>query len=206
MEQRIYHGNIDPDALADYLVGMFNQGYGSTVAQKVGQGNYLLVQIGLLSHSGRRIRHSIGVSIARTPDGVSVSTGQANWFDDPGLGGSLIGAMYWPPLLLFPLAQGINSYALYQDIWQAVDTYCAQAGAMQGNVTTAHAVYCHNCGVVNDEGEQVCRMCGAPLYTPQPPRYQPPPGDVVCPRCGQTVNAGNFCSNCSAPLRPTPAS
>ena len=89
MEQRIYHGNISPDALADYLVGMFNQGYDGTVAQKVGQGNQVLVQIGLLSHSGRRIRHSIGVSIYRTPDGVSVATGQANWFDDPGLGGSL---------------------------------------------------------------------------------------------------------------------
>ena len=102
MEQRMYHGNINPDALADYLVNMFNQGYGGTVAQKVGQGNQALVQLGLLSHSGRRIRHSIGVSIYKTPDGVSVSTGQANWFDDPGLGGSLIGALYWPPLLLFP--------------------------------------------------------------------------------------------------------
>ncbi len=207
MEQRIYHGNINPDALADYLVGMFNQGYGGTVAQKVGQGNQVLVQIGLLSHSGRRIRHSIGVSIYRTPDGVSVATGQANWFDDPGLGGSLIGALYWPPLLLFPLARGINSYALYQDLWQAVDTYCAQAGAMQGNVTTAHAVYCHNCGVVNNEGDHVCRMCGASLYAPQPPHYQPPPqGEVVCPLCGQTVSAGNFCNNCAAPLRPTQAS
>jgi Double zinc ribbon len=210
MEQRIYHGNISPDALADYLVGMFNQGYGGTVAQKVGQGNQVLVQIGLLSHSGRRIRHSIGVSVARTPDGISVATGQANWFDDPDLGGSLIGAMWWPPLLLFPLARGINSYALYQDIWQAVDTYCAQAGAMQGGVTTAHAVYCHNCGVVNDEGDQVCRMCGAPLYAPQqrpqPPHYQPPQAEVVCPRCGQTVSAGNFCNNCAAPLRPAPAS
>ncbi len=209
MEQRIYHGNISPDALADYLVGMFNQGYDGTVAQKVGQGNQVLVQIGLLSHSGRRIRHSIGVSIYRTPDGVSVATGQANWFDDPGLGGSLIGALYWPPLLLFPLARGINSYALYQDIWQAIDTYCAQVGAMQGNVTTAHAVYCHNCGVVNNEGDQVCRMCGTSLYVaqqkPQPPTYQPTQGDVVCPRCGQTVSAGNFCNNCAAPLRPTSA-
>ena len=128
---------------------MFNQGYGGTVAQKVGQGNQVLVQIGLLSHRGRCIRHSIGVSIYSTPDGVSVSTGQANWFDDPGLGGSLIGALYWPPLLLSPLARGIKSYGLYQDIWQAVDTYCAQVGAMQGAVTTALAVYCHNCGVVN---------------------------------------------------------
>ena len=52
MEQRLYHGNIDPDALADYLVNMFNQGYSGTAAQKVGQGNQFLVQIGLLSHSG----------------------------------------------------------------------------------------------------------------------------------------------------------
>ena len=208
----MYHGNINPDALADYLVNMFNQGYGGTAAQKVGQGNQVLVQIGLLSHSGRRIRHSIGVSIFRTSDTVNVSTGQANWFDDPGLGGSLIGALYWPPLLLFPLARGINNYALYQDIWQAIDTYCAQVGATQGTVTTAHAVYCHNCGVVNNEGDQVCRMCGALLYAPQPkqsqqaPYYEPPPsppGDVVCPRCGQTVSAGNFCNNCAAPLKPT---
>jgi RNA polymerase subunit RPABC4/transcription elongation factor Spt4 len=178
---------------------MFNQGYGGTVAQKVGQGNQVLVQIGLLSHSGRRIRDSIGVSIYSTPDGVSVSTGQANWFDDPGLGGSLIGALYWPPLLLFPFARGINSYGLYQDIWQAVDTYCTQVGAMPGTVTTAHAVYCHNCGVVNNEGDSVCRMCGSSLYAPQPtqqvPTYQPPPtppGEVVCPRCGQTVSTASF--------------
>jgi len=43
MEQRMYHGNINPDALADYLVNMFNQGYGGTAAQKVGQGNQVLI-------------------------------------------------------------------------------------------------------------------------------------------------------------------
>ena len=37
MEQRVYHGNISPDDLANYLVGMFNQGYSGTVAQKIGQ-------------------------------------------------------------------------------------------------------------------------------------------------------------------------
>src|SRR5437764_1065936 len=129
MEQRNYHGNIQPDDLANYLVDMFNQGYGGTVAQKIGQGDHVLVQIGLLSHSGRRIRQSIGLSIARTADGVSVASGQANWFEDPHLAGSLIGAAFWPPLLLFPFARGINAYGLYQDIWQAVDTFCSQAGA-----------------------------------------------------------------------------
>jgi len=43
MEQRMYHGNINPDALADYLVNMFNQGYDGTAAQKVGQGNQVLI-------------------------------------------------------------------------------------------------------------------------------------------------------------------
>jgi hypothetical protein len=54
MEERVYHGNIDPNALADYLVRSFNQDFSytgwygqrySTMAQKVGQGNQILVQI-----------------------------------------------------------------------------------------------------------------------------------------------------------------
>lgn len=214
MEQRFYHGNINPNALADYLVATFNQGYAGTVAQKVGQGDNLLVQIGRLSHSGRRIRHSIGVSIGRTPDGVNVSTGQSNWFDDPGMmGGTLIGAIFWPPLLLFPLARGIGNYTFYQDIWQAIDNYCMQAGATAGNTTYTHAVYCQNCGTANEDGAQNCHMCGAPL--PHAPQYQPsqapsshprsgpPPGMVVCPKCEATVSAGKYCSNCAAPLTET---
>jgi ribosomal protein L32 len=212
MEQRVYQGNISPDGLADYLVNSFNQGYaGDTVAQKVGQGDQVMVQIGRVSHSGR-IRHSIGLSIARVPDGISVSAGQSNWLDDPAIGGTLIGAIFWPPLLLFPLARGIRNYGLYQDIWQAVDTYCLQAGGRPGNVTATHAVYCQNCGSINEEGVQTCRMCGAPLpvWHPQQgqqqaPVYrppQPPAGQVVCPNCGQTVSAGKYCSNCAAPLPP----
>jgi Double zinc ribbon len=216
MEQRFYHGNIDPNGLADYLVsmfdqgsGMYNQGFsGMVTAQKVGQGDHLLVQIARVRHSGR-IRNAIGVSIARTADGASVSTGQSNWLDDGVIGGGLIGALFWPPLLLFPLARGIRNFAFYQDIWNAVDTYCTQAGATQGNVSTAHGVYCSHCGTVNEEGAEVCAVCGSPLYAGQPqqsqqqqtPQYQPPaPSPVVCPKCGHTVASANFCSNCAASL------
>jgi Double zinc ribbon len=209
MEQRFYHGNIDPNGLADYLVGMFNQGYSAmSVAQKVGQGDHLLVQIARVRHSGR-IRNAIGVSIARTADGISVSTGQSNWLDDGVIAGGLIGALFWPPLLLFPLARGIRNFAFYQDIWDAVDTYCTQAGATQGNVSTAHGVYCQHCGAVNEEGAEVCAVCRSPLYAGQPqqaPQYRSPAptattaNTVVCPSCGHTVAAANFCSNCAASL------
>ena len=76
MELRVYRGNANPNGLADFLVGTFNQGYGM-VAQKVGQGDQVLVQIGHMSHRGwRGIRNTIGVSIVRTPDGVNVGVGQ----------------------------------------------------------------------------------------------------------------------------------
>ncbi len=209
MEQRFYHGNIDPNGLADYLVGTFGQGmfdsYSSRMtAQKVGQGDHLLVQIARVRPSGR-IRNAIGVSIARTPDGISVSTGQSNWLDSSMIAGGIIGAIFWPPLLLFPLARGVRNFTFYQDIWNAIDNYCLQAGATQGSASTAHGVYCAHCGAVNEEGSEVCAVCGSPLYTgqqQQAPQYQPTgtAGTVVCPKCGHTVAAANFCSNCAASL------
>jgi len=225
MEQRIYYGNVSPNGLADYLVNTFNQGYGGTVAQKMGQGDNVFVQVGILSHSGRRMRGAIGLSIAKTHDGISITSGQSNWFDlnDPAFTGGIIAGFFFPPLWLFPLARGINNYRLYQDIWGAVDSYCLQAGAKPGGTTVAHGVYCQNCGAVNDENATECAMCGAPLRPSQAshaPQYRPPaasqyhpsspaqtqaapapgPGMVVCPNCGQTVSAGKYCSNCAAVL------
>lgn len=206
MERRTYHGNINPNGLADYLVNTFNQGYGSTVAQKMGQGDHLFVQIGKLSHSGRSVRVALGLSISKIADGVSLVTGQSNWLDvnDPAVAGGLIAGFFFPPLWLFPLARGISNYGLYQDMWRAVDSYCLQAEARQGSATTTHAVYCQHCGAMNDELAQVCAMCGTPLplaRQDQPQsQAQAAPGMVVCPHCGQTVSAGKFCSNCAASL------
>jgi hypothetical protein len=221
MEERVYQGNIDPNALADYLVSTFNQnfnyvGYGNrytTMAQKVGQGDHLLVQIARARAWSGRIRGSLGVSISRVPGGISVSSGQSNWLSDPGLAGTLIGAIFWPPLLIFPLIRGVSSFGFYQDVWNVIDTYCNQAGATLGSTTTMHGVYCNHCGAMNDEGVEICHNCDAPLHAPSaPPAYQPPPAPqpqsspatVTCPNCGQQVHDGKFCSNCAAPLHPTP--
>ncbi len=216
MEQRIYQGNVDPEGLADYLVQTFNQNYNytgwsgntlNTMAQKVGQGDHLLVQIAQARAWSGTIRTALGVSISRVPGGVSVSTGQTNWFD-AGMIGMLIGAVFFPPLVIFPLIRGIRTFTFYQDVWQAIDTYCAQAGATQTSATTAHGVYCYNCGAINDEGAERCHICGAPLSAPQPGRAQtqasqqgaPTPEMVTCPNCHERVVASKFCGNCGAPL------
>ena len=199
MEQRTYQGNVSAQGLAAYLVNTFNTG-AYTVAQQVGQGDHLLVQIGHGRHVGLRgVRHAIGVSIVRTPDGLTVGVGQSNWMNlsDPALGGTLIGAIFFPPLLVFPLLRGIRNLALYQDIWNAIDGYCLQAGATQGGTTVAHGIQCPRCGVMNHEEARYCTTCGAAL------QEQPAPVAaeyVTCSECHHRVSAGRYCSNCGAAL------
>jgi hypothetical protein len=205
MEQHVYHGNINPDGLADFLVNSFNNYMGRYAAQKIGQGDHILVQIGRMRYYGMS-RGAIGVSISRTNDGIIVSAGQSNYLSDAALVGNLMGAIFWPPMLLFPLARGIRNYGFYQDVWNAIDTYCTQAGATPGDVSTMHGVYCQNCGALNDEGVETCHMCSAPIATAvqrdQAPQYQSPApqGTVTCSNCGQTVAATKFCGNCGAHL------
>lgn len=201
MEQRTYRGNVDPEGLADYLVSTFDQGY-NTVAQKVGQGNQFLVQVGHGRYGGRNgIRHAIGVSIVRNGDDVNVAVGQSNWLDlaTPGLVGTLFASIWFPPLLIFPLLRGIRNFAIYGQIWDAVETYCTQRGATQAQTTVAHGVTCPHCGVLNHENAQFCSTCGTPLTPPQPAAT----AQAVCAECHQTVPIGRYCGNCGAALTPS---
>lgn len=232
MEQRIYRGNIDPNALADYLVGMFNgqpamyNAYPHSMAQKINQGERVFVQI---TRSGDWIGHehgALGVQILRVAGGVSVSVGQSDWLDldQTGLAGMLLGALFFPPLLLFPLISGLTRSTFVQDVWGAIDHYC-----MQTRPRAQHApqgFYCSYCGAFNHPAAACCHSCKAPFDSaPQPRAAQSsqeqapgePPGQkqpfasepvspalsesVVCPRCGATVAAARFCGNCAAPLR-----
>lgn len=215
MEQRLYQGTINPDALADYLVQTFNQNYAyygiynqryTTIAQKVGQGDHLLVQIARARTWSGKIRAALGVSISRVSDGISVSTGQSNWLnlDDPAILGMVIGAVFFPPLIIFPLIRGINNFTFYQDVWNAIDTYCTQVGATRTDTVVAHAVYCPVCGSINEEGAQQCHTCGAQLTQSQQQAPTPlpvPTGErITCERCGATVPAAKYCGNCGSPL------
>jgi len=212
MEERLYHGNINPEALANHLVATFNQG-GDLAAQRVGQGDQVMVQVGRVKLWTGRFHSAIGINISQLPDGICVATGQSHWLelDNPGVSGMLLGSLFFPPLIIFPLMRGIRNYTLYQDIWTVIDDYCTQGHAVQGDVMTAHAVYCQNCGAVNDEHIGQCHLCGMPLYIPEYSDVAPPmqaanrtvvykPRMVTCPRCDTTVPAGKYCNNCASEL------
>ncbi len=206
MEERIYNGNIDPQGLANQLVNVFNQG-NDLVAQQTGQGDQIFVQIGRMSIWSGSFRGALGISIARQPDGLHVMTGQSSWLNlkDPAISGSLIGALFFHPLLLFPLVRGFRNFTLTQDIWRTIDDYCTQAGSTASSSTSSHTLYCPRCGAVNPGEAQQCYLCDTSLVGAQPgppltPDLQPTLYAVSCPRCGATVYGGKFCSNCGSAL------
>lgn len=183
MDQRMYYGNIEPQALADYLVGAFNQppyySRHQTMAQKIVQGERIYVQImhtGDWSSSGHR---ALGVHIERCAGGVVVNMGASDWLDlnEAGLAGMLLGILLFPPLLLFPLIQGLSQSTFTQDVWTAIDAYCLQATPRPGGAP--RGFYCSYCGAFNHPQATSCHNCHAPFNfaQPQPPEQaaQPAP-------------------------------
>lgn len=182
MDQRVYYGNIDPNALADYLVGIFHQQPPvyyqppRTMAQKIKQGERIYVQImqtGDWSGHGHR---ALGIHIARIAGGVSVEMGSSDWLnlDETDLAGMLLGALFFPPLLLFPLIHGLTGSNFSQDVWNTIDVYCMQAGGgRQGGARAPQGFYCTYCGAFNHPGAPYCHACHAPFNFAPPQAPEP---------------------------------
>lgn len=137
MEQRIYHGNLNPEAFADFLVQRFDP-QENIQAQKIGQGDSLVVQVG---HGDvpAEIKHAVTVGITRASDaeqGVVVTMGQQQWIS-PRMATyaammGLIAVLVTPWALfglLWPVSELIGSRTLPGEIWSAVDTYALSQGA-----------------------------------------------------------------------------
>ena len=231
MDQRIYYGNIDPNALADYLVGVFNPQpvyyrHHGTMAQKVVQGERIYVQIMRAGDWGFHEHKALGLHIAKIAGGVSVNMGVSDWLDldDSGLMGMLLGVLFFPPLLLIPLVQGLAHSSFPQDVWGIIDNYCLANGSSQGT-RAPRGFYCPYCGSLNHPEAAHCHACGAPFnFTPQPeaeapaqqspepvaPVPQPPSASVppqTTPSPAEAAASGPpfslvICPNCNATVVP----
>ena len=137
LEQRIYHGSVSSEGLADYLVQRYS-GQNGVLSQKFGEGNSLLVQVGH-GESPSNIRHAVTVAIANKDEATNelvVTMGQRQWITPE----EAQHAAFWGLLaiiltpwvlfaLLWPLSEIISSSTLPADIWNAVEAYAASQGA-----------------------------------------------------------------------------
>ena len=195
MEQRIYHGPIDPVALARHLLDTWDRG--ETVAQAIETDDGVLVQIGQRSGGlfSDEPRQALAVGIEPLPDGVQVTLGQQRWHKGGGRGviGGLIGIFpfffTWPPPDIFggggePIDQGLRAR-----VWQSIEAFTGRRGAVTGPTRRLDSVGCPACGVANPAGAAYCSACGASL------------GPVACPRCGASLPpSARFCIQCGARL------
>jgi hypothetical protein len=139
MEQRNYRGDLDPDDLADFLVGRYDP-QENLQAQRVGQVGMHLVQIGR-GDVPKELRHAVSVAIAPAEDksGLIVTLGQQQWLDAKSAtfaaAMTLVGMLVTPFALfalLWPISDAIGSATLPNDIWSTIDSYVAAQGGTLG--------------------------------------------------------------------------
>ncbi len=136
MEQRVYDGKLAPEGLADYLVQRFNEGW-DFAAQKIGQDESFIVQIGYARHHHAR-RPAVTVGITRPPGqetGLQVTLGEQQWigseFAQHALVTGLIAAMITPWALfglIGPASRMLGAGKLPDDVWETVETYVHALG------------------------------------------------------------------------------
>ncbi|MBA3945496.1 MAG: hypothetical protein H0X37_13135 [Herpetosiphonaceae bacterium] len=140
MEQRTYHGNVPPEGLADYLVQHYDP-QADLQAQKIGQGDSLMVQIGR-GDTPDELRNALTLGITRSPNDATallVTMGQQQWIDPKMMGYvammGLISIMVTPWALfalIWPLSRMLSSTTLPNDIWNTIELYTASQGAATG--------------------------------------------------------------------------
>ena len=191
MDQKTYHGEIDPQELGDVLVSHFDQG--DLTARKTGRPDRVVVQISTSGHRHWDDPHtSLAVTIAKAEDGVTVTVGEQQVL---GVAADLvktgIGALLNPMSLLGEIddiARNVSKLNLPDQVWKVVEEYCRSVGAGLGLAPDKVLVTCPFCGAGNPIGVGKCPHCGGSLADVQP---------VTCPRCGQILEPdARFCTRC----------
>ncbi len=194
MIQRVYHGDLTPDDVAQDLVAYFNRG--NMMAQCLRQENYLTVQI-----ATRQLKTSGGdtaltISIRPNEDGISIQMGQQSWFGVAASLGTTVFSVLRNPFSLLgrldDIAQDIESIQMTEDAWRVIDKTAAAHRASFELSERLRRLECAYCSAANPIGEPTCLACGAPLGSQQP---------ITCSKCGFVGRRGEvFCPNCGQKL------
>ncbi|HEX6287758.1 MAG TPA: zinc ribbon domain-containing protein [Herpetosiphonaceae bacterium] len=197
MEQRVYHGEVRPEGLAQALLDEWDRE--PTIAQAFGAEDYVVVQIGQRDAGwfDDEPRQALTLTIEPLTDGVQVTMGQQKWYKEQNVQifvGGLVGLL--PFFFGFPLGQffggdGDIPQTLPGRVWQSIDRYASSFGAATGKTQRLPTVACAECGVANPQGAERCSACGARLDAAP-----------TCPKCGYSNPPGaNFCNRCGLNLR-----
>jgi len=211
MEQRVYQGTFDPNALAQHLLDTWNQG--DTLAQALEGDEGIIVQVGQRSAGFFSDEPHSALTLALEPvdEGLRVTLGEQQWYRDGGqiMVGGLIG--FFPFFFTWPLGGGRTDPLdpqLTEQVWASVERYVQQygaatgptrrlpqqQGATTGPTTRLSGMYCPSCGTENPAGVERCRECGTYLQA------------RACPECGVSNPAtANFCMRCGSRLSDIPA-
>lgn len=195
VEQRAYHGYLQPKDLARALVVRFNEGE-TRAHWMAGEGERSVVQI-----QSRRVEHgdpttAVTVHISPTSTGMTVAVSEQKVLSVAAdMAKSGVQAWLNPLRILGELddiARNVRWLGLRSEVWSAVDEYCRTQGSGRGAAGVLTHIVCPYCGTPNDIGAHSCKACRAPLAEAQP---------IVCGRCGfMNEPEAQLCVNCGATL------
>jgi DNA-directed RNA polymerase subunit RPC12/RpoP len=194
MEQKVFHGSLSPDDIAQALLAEFSSG--NMRAQVFGEGDKLAVQIGTRPGAPSGGRTGLAVTLQKVADGVLIQLGSQEWLGTAAsLGRTTISALANPWSLLGRLddiAQDVENLQLSERVWQVIDRSARALGAGQELSERLRRLACEYCGTANPVGEPACIACGAPLGKGQPQTcpncgFIAPPDAVQCPNCGHKL-------------------
>lgn len=195
MEQRVYHGTLNPESVAQMLLETWDRD--QTMAQAFGEGSRLIVQIGQREAGwfSDEPRQALTLDIEAIDNGVQVTMGQQQWYKDGGgqiFVGGLVG--FLPFFFTFPLGRLFEDDTIDEtlpgQIWRSIDQYASGFGAATGATQRLKTITCPECGVSNPQNAQQCSACGTSLTAPE-----------TCPRCSYLNPVGaRFCNRCGSAL------
>jgi len=194
MPQRIYHGIITNQDLANALIGHFSRG--NLLVQQLKSGESLVVQLATSPSARSGGTTALSVLLQNVEDGVSVSMSKQTWLGiAASLGVSTIAALRNPFNLinrLDDIAQDIEYVQLVENVWDVIDKTARALGSGFELSERLNRYICDYCNTANPPGEPACIACGAPLGDIQP---------ITCVNCGYIIKkAEKSCPNCGKPI------